>query len=71
LAEIWMMFEEGEFEPQLRDWLTSIPTAAGKGWLEALGQANLPNSAGGEYDAEVARFGLRGYGWERPVPWSD
>lgn len=71
VAEIWMMFEEGEFETYLRSWIDGIAMCAGDGWSDALGQANLPPSADGEFDVDVARFGLRGYRWHRRVPWTD
>ncbi|MBN2385147.1 hypothetical protein JXQ70_19915 [bacterium] len=64
LAEIWMMFEAGEFEKAIRDYLEGIEGTNDDGWLDIVDQAALDNP-------DVAKYGLRGYQWINPVPWSN
>jgi len=64
LAEIWMMFSPSEFDAAIRDYLAGVDKTSPQGWQDLLAQANLD-------DPELARYGLRGYQWERALPWKD
>src|SRR5262249_26508251 len=57
ISEIWAMAEDGEFEPYLNGLLKSFESTNPDDWKEILAQATIDNP-------EVARFGLRGYGWD-------
>jgi hypothetical protein len=64
LAEIWMMSSPEDFDDAIRDYLAGVNGTSDQGWLDLRSQANVD-------DPEVARYGLRGYQWEQPVPWND
>jgi hypothetical protein len=64
LAEIWMMFVPAEFDVAIRGYLAGLDGTDDEGWKELVDQAALN-------DPDVARYGLRGYQWDAPVPWED
>jgi hypothetical protein len=64
LAELWMMDDPDAFEESLKSYLAGLDGTSPDGRRELLDQGCLD-------DPEVARYGLRGYQWDRPVPWED
>ena len=72
LAEIWMMDTPEESERAFRSHVRAFEEG-GEAWAEACGQACLDVLPGHaiSFDPAVVRYGLRGYQWDRPVPWED
>jgi hypothetical protein len=73
LAEIWMMFMPDEFNQRIRRDLRAFEQG-GDLWRDVCAQAGVEmNLRSGEtsFDPDVARYGLRGYQWDVPVPWKD
>lgn len=63
LGELWMMYEnQSDFELDIRDWLSGVSNPTGHGWEKLCSQAYLE-------DAEVRRYGIRGFPWQSTVPW--
>lgn len=73
IAELWMMQSETEFEQDIRTFLGGLDIG-GAPWREVCEQAGLdvdPDTGEVDFDPDLVRFGLRGYQWEAPVPWTD
>lgn len=65
VSEIWCMFDAGEFDGYLERLLKACESNNLADWIEILEQANIdPPGPAQKFNAEVARFGLRGYGWD-------
>jgi hypothetical protein len=59
-----MIFTDEDFRAALAGYFSGLDGTSDDGWAELTDQAVLE-------DAEVAKYGLRGYQWEAPLPWSD
>ena len=73
LAEIWMMFMPDDLDHVIRGELRAFEEG-GELWRNVCNQAGLEvDTASGRisFDPAIARYGLRGYEWYVPVPWSD
>lgn len=63
LVELWMLYgDTAALDEQIREWLAGLDDTASAQWASICDQANLD-------DADVRRYGVRGYPWNVEIAW--